>query len=176
MPTAAKEQAVAELTERMSRMQMMLVADYRGLTVSELAELRKAVRDKGGEVIVAKNTLTRLAVRNSGHEAVEQFLEGPTLLTFSYDDIPGVAKAVDDYFKAAKKDIKVKGGILGTSVIQGKDLEQIAKMPTRTDSLAKILGGVQAPASRIVGALSGVMRNIAYILNAYAEKEGGASA
>ena len=169
MPTPAKEQTVAELTERMNRMQMLLVADYRGLSVAELAELRKVVRAKGGEVIVAKNTLTRLAAREAGYTQVEEFLKGPTALTFSYDDVPGVAKAVDDYFKASKKDVKLKGGLVGTSVIQAKDLERVSKMPTRQDSIAKVLGGVNAPASRILGAMNAVMRNIAYILNTHAQ-------
>jgi large subunit ribosomal protein L10 len=169
MPTPAKEQTVAELTERMNRMQMLLVADYRGLSVAELAELRKVVRAKGGEVIVAKNTLTRLAAREAGYSQVEEFLKGPTALTFSYDDVPGVAKAVDDYFKATKKDVKLKGGMVGTSVIQAKDLERVSKMPTRQDSIAKVLGGVNAPASRILGAMNAVMRNIAYILNTHSQ-------
>lgn len=170
MPTPAKEQAVAELTDRINRAQMMLVADYRGLSVAEISDLRKALRAKGGEVIVAKNTLTRLAARNAGRSEIEQYLEGPTALAFSYDDVPGVAKIIDDYFKASKKDISIKGGMVGTSVIAGKDLERVSKMPGRQASLAKILGGVNAPASRIVGGLNGVMRNIAYILKAHSEK------
>lgn len=170
MPTQAKEQAVVELTERLNRMQMLLVADYRGLTVAEMGELRKVVRQKGGEVLIAKNTLMRLAVRETGHTAVEEFLKGPTALAFSYDDIPGVAKAVEDYFKATKKDVKVKGGILGTTPIAAGDLERIAKMPTREQSLSRVLGGVNAPASRILGAINGVMRNVAYLLKAYSEK------
>lgn len=174
MPTTAKVETVSALTERLQRAEMTLVADYRGLSVGELSELRKAVREKGGEVVVAKNTLTRIAAANVGQEALHAFLQGPTLLAFTYDDIPGLAKALDDYFKASKKDIKIKGGMLGGTLIQGSELENIAKMPTRNESIAKILGGVQAPASRIVGALSGVMRNIAYILNAHAQKEGAA--
>jgi len=169
MPTPAKEQTVAELTERMGRMQMLLVADYRGLSVAELADLRKVVRAKGGEVIIAKNTLTRLAAREAGYSQLEEFLKGPTALTFSYDDVPGVAKALDDYFKATKKDVKVKGGMVGTSVIQANDLERVSKMPTRQDSIAKILGGINAPASRILGSMNAVMRNIAYILNTHAQ-------
>jgi len=167
MPTQAKVATVAELTDRLNRAQMLLVADYRGLTVAELNELRKKVREKGGEVIIAKNTLTRLAAREAGKTEIEEFLGGPTALAFSYDDIPGVAKAIDDFFKASKKDIKVKGGIVGTSKIT---VERVAKMPTRDESLAKILGGINAPASRIVGGLKGVMRNIAYILGAHAQK------
>jgi large subunit ribosomal protein L10 len=166
MPTPIKEQTVAELTDRM---QMLLVADYRGLSVAELADLRKVVRAKGGEVIIAKNTLTRLAAREAGYSQLEEFLKGPTALTFSYDDVPGVAKALDDYFKATKKDVKVKGGMVGTSVIQANDLERVSKMPTRQDSLSKILGGVNAPASRILGAMNAVMRNIAYILNTHSQ-------
>ena len=170
MPTLAKEQTVAELAEKMSRMQMLLIADYRGLSVAELTQLRSAVRAKGGEIVIAKNTLTRLAARESGNAQIEDLLKGPTALTFSYDDVPGVAKAVDDYFKAAKKDIKIKGGLVGSSVIAAGDLERVSKMATRQDSIAKVLGGVNAPASRIVGAINSVMRNIAYVLQAHSEQ------
>ena len=176
MSTPAKIQAVAELTEKLERVELLVVADYRGLTVSEMGDLRKAVREKGGEVIVAKNTLTLIAARNSGREQIEEFLDGPTLLTFSYEDIPGVAKAINDYFKDSKKNISIKGGLLGSQLIRGEQLEQIAKMPTREESIAKIMGGIQAPASRIVGSLNGVMRNIAYILKAYSEKDSGSAA
>ncbi|MBA3469444.1 MAG: 50S ribosomal protein L10 [Herpetosiphonaceae bacterium] len=170
MPTLAKEQTVAELAERMNRMQMLLITDCRGLTVAEMTQLRSAVRAKGGEIVVAKNTLTRLAARESGNTQIEEFLKGPSTLTFSYDDVPGVAKAIDDYFKATKKDVKVKGGLVGSSVITPGDLERVSKMASRQDSLAKVLGGVNAPASRIVGAINSVMRNIAYVLKAHSEQ------
>lgn len=170
MTTEAKVQTVSDLTERLNRMQMLIVTDYRGLTVAEMADLRKVVRAKGGEIVVAKNTLTRIAVRETGHSDVEQFLKGPTALAFSYDDIPGVAKALDDYFKATKKDVKVKGGMLGTSPLAAGDLERVSKMATRDQSIAKVLGGVNAPASRILGAINSVMRNIAYVLKAHSEK------
>lgn len=175
MATEAKIQTVSELSERLNRMQMLIVADYRGLTVAELSELRKVVREKGGEIVVAKNTLTRLAVRETGHTEVEPLLKGPTALAFSYDDIPGVAKAIDDYFRATKKDVKVKGGLLGTAAIAAGDLDRLAKMPTREQSLSRVLGGVNAPASRLVGAINGVMRNIAYVLKAYSEKTDSAA-
>lgn len=175
MATEAKIQTVSDLAERLNRMQMMIVADYRGLTVAELSELRKVVREKGGEIVVAKNTLTRIAVRETGHEAVEPLLKGPTALAFSYEDIAGVAKAIDDYFKATKKDVKVKGGLLGTAAIGPGDLDRLAKLPTREQSLSRVLGGVNAPASRLVGAISGVMRNIAYVLKAYSEKTDSAA-
>jgi large subunit ribosomal protein L10 len=151
-------------------MQMLLVADYRGLSVAEMSQLRGAVRAKGGEIVIAKNTLTRLAARESGNAQIEDLLKGPTALAFSYDDVPGVAKVIDDYFKATKKDVKIKGGLVGTSVIAAGDLERVAKISSRKDSLAKVLGGVNAPASRIVGAINSVMRNIAYVLKAHSEQ------
>ena len=70
MTTEAKVQTVSDLTERLNRMQMLIVTDYRGLTVAEMADLRKVVRAKGGEIVVAKNTLTRIAVRETGHSDV----------------------------------------------------------------------------------------------------------
>lgn len=176
MPTQQKAERIQELTDRMSRMQVAIVTDYRGLTVAELTNLRRVLREKGADFVVAKNTLTRIAAREAGREAIEQLLEGPTGIAFGYDDIPGTATALNNFLKDLKKDIKVRGGVLGNSVFGANDLESIASMPTREQSLARIAGGVQAPASRILGALNGVMRNIAYILRAHSEGEGSQAA
>ncbi|GIV97313.1 MAG: 50S ribosomal protein L10 [Herpetosiphonaceae bacterium] len=175
MPTERKVETVRELADRLQRMQVAIVTDYRGLSVAEITALRRQLREKGAEFVVAKNTLTRLAAREAGKDGIEPLLEGPTALAIAYDDIPGMAKTLSNFLKESKKDIKVRGGLLGSQLIGPQDLERLATMPTREQSIAKVLGGVQAPASRIVGALNGVMRNIAYILKAYSEKEGAAT-
>jgi len=175
MPTQQKVETVQELADRLKRMQVAVVADYRGLTVAEITDLRRALREKGAEFIVAKNTLARLAARETGREAIEPLLKGPTAIAFAYDDIPGMAKALNDFVKGLRRDFPIRGGILGNQVMVSLDLNRLAEMPTREQSIAKVMGSVQSPASRVVGALNGVMRNIAYILRAYSEKEGAAS-
>ncbi len=174
MPNKQNVAAVEELKEKLSRSQLTLVGEYRGLTVGEMAEMRNAVRKTDAEVIVTKNTLTKIAAHEVGITGLDEFLGGPVAITLAYGDPVATAKALNDYLRNAKKAIPVRGGMLGTTRIAGTDLERVASTPSREQSIAMIMGGVNAPASRIVGALNGVMRNIAYILSQHAAGQGNA--
>ena len=94
MPTQRKIDSVADLTDKLSRTQLALVTDYRGLTVAEIGDLRKKLRETGAELIVAKNTLTLRAAKESGYDALEPLLSGPTALAFAYVDAAKTAKAI----------------------------------------------------------------------------------
>lgn len=164
MPNKQNIASVEDLKEKLGRSQLTLVGEYRGLTVAEMAELRNAIRKTDAEILVTKNTLTKIAANEIGITGLDEFLGGPVALTLSYGDPVATAKALNDYLKGAKKSITVRGGLIGTTRLGGADLERVASTPSREQSIAKIMGGVNAPASRIVGALNGVMRNIASIL------------
>jgi large subunit ribosomal protein L10 len=179
MPNKQNIAAVEDLKEKLGRSQLMLIGEYRGLTVAEMAELRNAIRKTDAEVLVTKNTLTKIAANEIGITGLDEFLGGPVALTLGYGDPVATAKALNDYLKGAKKTMTVRGGLLGTARIGGDDLERVASTPSREQSIARIMGGVNAPASRIVGALTGVMRNIASILAQVGEGKanaGGATA
>jgi len=164
MPNKKNVAAVDELRDKLSRSQLTLVGEYRGLSVSEMAQLRNAVRKTDAEILVTKNTLTKIAANEAGITGLDEFLGGPVALTLAYGDPVATAKALNDYLKNAKNTMNVRGGILGATRLTGDDLDRVASTPSREQSIAKIMGGVNAPASRIVGALNGVMRNIASIL------------
>jgi large subunit ribosomal protein L10 len=174
MPNKQNVAAVEELKDKLSRSQLTLVGEYRGLTVGEMSDLRNAIRKTDAEVIVTKNTLTKIAANEVGITGLDEFLGGPVALTLAYGDPVATAKALNDYLKNAKKAIPLRGGMMGTARIAATDLERVASTPSREQSIAKIMGGVNAPASRIVGALNGVMRNIAYILGQHAAGQGNA--
>jgi large subunit ribosomal protein L10 len=179
MPNKQNIAAVEHLKEKLGRSQLMLIGEYRGLTVAEMAELRNAIRKTDAEVLVTKNTLTKIAANEIGITGLDEFLSGPVALTLGYGDPVATAKALNDYLKGAKKTMTVRGGLLGTTRLGGDDLERVASTPSREQSIARIMGGVNAPASRIVGALNGVMRNIASILAQVGEGKanaGGATA
>lgn len=165
LPTQSKIDTVAELTDKLSRAQMALVADYRGLTVAEISDLRKQLRASGAELIVAKNTLVSLAAKATGREGLEPLLAGPTAVAFAYDDVSGAAKAINDFNKGAKQ-VKVRGGILGNSMLDSSALDQVSKLPSRQQVLADIVGGVQSPLVGVVGALNGVVANVMYAVQA----------
>lgn len=176
MPTERKAETIDSLTDKMQRKQLAVIADYRGLTVAEITDLRKRLRESGADLIVAKNTLVRIAAERTGNEAIMPLLKGPTAMTFAYDDIAKAAKTLNDYIRASKKQIAVRGGLLGNQLMPADGLEAVTRLPSREQVYASILGGVQAPASRIVGTINAVMRNIAYILRARSEQEQGAEA
>jgi large subunit ribosomal protein L10 len=166
MPTQRKVEIVDELTDKMSRMQLAVVADYRGFTVAELTALRAKLRENGAEMIIAKNTLLRLAARNTGREVIEPLLEGPTAVAFAYDNVAKVAKILLDASKVTAKPLVVRGGVLGSSAIAADGLDQVTKLPTREEALAQVLGGIAAPVSGVVGVINAAITNVLYVVQA----------
>jgi large subunit ribosomal protein L10 len=169
MPTQRKIESVADLTDKLSRTQLTLVTDYRGLTVAEITELRKKLRETGAELVVAKNTLTLRAAKETGHEALEQFLSGPTALAFAFQDASKTAKAINDFNRGPKK-IVIRGGMLGKSALAGNALDQVASLPTREQVLAQIVGGVSSPVAGVVGVINAAITNVLYVLQARIDK------
>lgn len=165
MATQRKIESVADLTDKLSRTQLTVVADYRGLTVAEITDLRKKLRETGAELIVAKNTLTLRAAKETGHEALESLLSGPTALAFAFKDAAKTAKAINDFNKGPKK-LAVRGGMLGNAVLGANVLDQVAALPTREQVLAQIVGGVAAPVSGVVGVINAAITNVLYTLQA----------
>lgn len=165
MPTQDKIASVADLTDKLERAQLALVADYRGLTVAEISNLRAQLRKSGAELIVAKNTLVLIAAKATGRDALEPLLSGPTAVAFAYDDISAAAKAIGD-FNRGPKQIAVRGGVLGTSLLGEGAVEQVSRLPGRQQVLAEVVGGVAAPLSSVVGALNGIVANVMYAVQA----------
>jgi large subunit ribosomal protein L10 len=170
VPTQQKIDLVGELTEKMERSQLAVVADYRGFTVAELTALRAKLRENGAEMIIAKNTLLRLAARNTGREGIEPFLEGPTAIAFGYDDISKVAKVLIDASKATPKALTLKGGVLGTTALKADAIDSVTKLPSREQALAQVLGGIAAPVSGVVGVINAAITNVAYVIQARIEQ------
>ena len=172
MPNKQNLATVETLRDKLARSQLTLIAEYRGLSVAELTALRAALRPSNAEVLVAKNTLTKIAANDAGIGELEEFLGGPITLTLAYGDPIAAAKALNDYLRTARNTIQVRGGVIGGQRIAATDLDRVANTPSREQSIARIMGGVNAPATRIAMALSGVARNIAYILAQVAEGQG----
>lgn len=177
MPNKQNVEAVAELKEKMGRAQIMLISEYKALTVADFGALRAALRKSDAELIVSKNTLTKIAANDLGITGLDEFLGGPVTLLLGYGDPVATAKALDTYLKAARTTaVTLRGGLLGTDRIGGNDLERVASTPGREQSIAKVLGSINSPASRIASTLQGVARNMAYILNQVAEGKANAGA
>ncbi len=173
LPTQRKIDKVAELSDKLSRTQFTVVADYRGLTVAEISDLRKRLRESGAELIVAKNTLTLLAAKQTGFDALESLLSGPTALAFAYDDVSKTAKVINDFNRGPKK-LVVRGGMLGKNVLAANALDQVASLPSREQVLAQIVGGISSPVAGVVGVINAAITNVLYVLQARIDQQQGA--
>ncbi len=172
MPTAQKATQIEELTDRLSRSQLTIIADYRGLSVSSLQGLRSRLRPVEAEFKVAKNTLTRIAAEKAGIEGLESQLEGPTAIMFAFGDPVAPAKAISDFVRTSRI-LTVRAGIMNGQILSASDVEAIATLPPREELLGKLVGLLASPMSRTVGVLSGPSRSVAYLVNARIESLGG---
>jgi large subunit ribosomal protein L10 len=165
MDRSEKERLVAELTERLKASETMIVADYRGLTVTELDELRTKLIEHGARFSVVKNTLTKRAAESAGVDALLAMLEGPTAIAFleSDGDPVAVAKALDD---AAKAEVLViKGGLLDGAEIEADDVKRLAKLPPTDTLRAQLVGALAGSLTTVVGLFAAPMRDIVGVLD-----------
>jgi large subunit ribosomal protein L10 len=165
MARPEKVATVEEIREKLEASRAAVLTEYRGLTVSELADLRASLRAAEAEYKVYKNTLARRAAEAAGLSDLISMLEGPTAITFVKGDAVTVAKALRDYSKT-NPHLVVKGGILGTRVIASDDVVALADIQPREVLLARLAGGFQAPLVKAAGLFQAFTRNMAYGLKA----------
>ncbi len=171
-----KEELVAQLANDLSKAQALIITDYRGLPTAELAALRNQLRAKKSGLHVVKNTLMELALKRAGMPVPEDLLAGPTAIAFCYSDIAGPAKAINDFLK--DKELKVKGAIMGNSVLRGAEAQALAALPTREQLFGRLLGTINAPSTQVAGVVASGIRQVLYVLKARAEqleKQGAAA-
>jgi large subunit ribosomal protein L10 len=169
MARPEKVATVEEIKGKLEGARAAVLTEYRGLTVSELADLRAALRAAEAEYKVYKNSLARRAAEEAGLGDLASLLQGPTAITFVKGDAVAVAKALRDYSRG-NAHLVVKGGILGTRVIQPSDVVALADIEPREVLLAKIAGGFQAPLVKAAGLFQAFTRNMAYGLKALIDK------
>jgi len=161
-----KKALVAEVAEVAAKAQSVVAAEYRGLTVGQMTELRAKARAKGVYMRVVKNTLARKALAGTSFESVGPKLKGPLVLAFSKDDPGAAARVVKDFAKANEKLVATLVS-LGGEVLPGRDLERVASLPTREQALAMLMGVMKAPiqklASTLAAAPSKLVRTLAAV-------------
>lgn len=165
MPTTRKKEIVKDLHGLLSNSQVLVFTDYRGMTVAEISNLRRQLREKGVEYHVTKNTLTTLAANRVGMEGLEQMLDGPTAIAFVGDDIPGGAKVLADFVKASKV-LTIRGGLAGRIVLNPDQVSDLTKILTREQYIAKMLGSMQSPISSMMNVLNGTIRGFMNVMQA----------
>jgi large subunit ribosomal protein L10 len=168
-PRAEKVAVVDEVREHFGASDAVILTEYRGLKVKDLAGLRRSLRTGGGEYKIYKNTLVTLAARQSGLAGLEPLLEGPTAIAFVKGDAAAVAKTLRDYARTNPL-LVIKGGVLGDKVIGAAETTALAELPSREVLLAQFAGALQAPMAQLAGLLQALPRNLAYGLSALRDK------
>jgi large subunit ribosomal protein L10 len=173
-PRPEKVAVVEEVRGRLATATASVVTEYRGLTVAQLAELRKNLAGIG-DYKIYKNTLVRLAIAGSEYEDLSELLSGPTAITFVNGEISAAAKTLRD-FARTNPALIVKGGLVGGSSLSNQDFARLADLPSRDVLLARFAGALAAPLQQLAGLLQALPRNLAYGLSALIEARGGAPA
>ena len=168
MDRAQKEKVVEELGQIFESSGVVVVSHYEGLTVAEMQDLRAQMREAGGSVRVAKNRLAKIALEGTPAAGIADLMTGMTVLSYSEDPV-AAAKAADAYAKANDKFV-ILGGAMGENVLDQAGVKAVAKMPSREELIASIVGCIGAPASNIAGAIGAPASNIASILSTIEEK------
>jgi len=174
-PRPDKVAIVEEITGKLNESVAVFVSEYRGMKVSQIANLRAPLRAAGAEHKVYKNTLARLAATDAGYESLNEYLLGPTALTFVTGDSVAAAKALLDQSRLNPL-LVIKGGVLGDAPMTADDVKALASLPSREVLLAQLAGAFQAPLVKTAGLLQALPRNFAYGLSALIDQKAAAEA
>lgn len=175
MPTAQKEAAIQSLVDQLETAKSLVFADYRGLDVAEISELRRLCRESGVKFKVTKNTLTTRALDQAGWPHVGEFLTGPTGLAVALEDEVAAARVLTDFAKDHDK-LEVKGGIMEGKVLSLEQVSALASLPSREVLIGSILAGFDGMISLIVGAADSLVNDVLSCAEQAAEKNGAGAA
>ena len=171
MATAEKEQTVQSLTELIARSKSIYLTDFQGMNVELEAKMRRRLRDAKVEYRVAKNTLTKIALRSQGVETLDSYLEGPTGIAFGSDEV-SCAKVLSDFAREFEKPA-VKAAYVAGHVYGPDGIKKLAQLPPREVLLGQFIGGLRSPMQGFVGVLAGSLRQIVGVMDAIGKKKQG---
>jgi len=166
-----KEEIIKELIDKLNRIKSIIFTSYRGLTVNEIQDLREKMREKDIEYKVVKNTLFRIAQAKSDLKEIKiPEIKEPLAFAFGYEDEVMPAKIVKE-FSEEHKALKIVGGILDKRLLTKEETEELAKIPTKEELLAKMVSTIKSPLSGLVNVLRGNLDNLVNVLRAISQKE-----
>jgi large subunit ribosomal protein L10 len=177
MKKEQKEQVVDELTARLKAADTLLVADYRGLTMPQIDELRTRLLESGARFTVVKNTLTRRAAEAAGADALLALLDGPSAIAFleADGDMVAAAKALADSARETQV-LEIRGGVLQGRAMSAEEVESLAKLPPEEVLRGQVLGAIVAPLTALAGLLNAPLQNLVGLIDARIEQLGGEEA
>ena len=171
MPTEAKKAKVAELKDEISSAKAMIVADYRGLTVSDISAVRRALRGEAITYRVVKNRLAKIAAQEADTSELNELLEGPSALALTAGDEVVLARTFLDAIRPFKT-VTVRGAVLHGKRVDADAVSRLATLPSRDVLLGQLAGGMVAPLSGMASLLAAPLRNLGYALAQLAEQKG----
>jgi len=173
-----REQAVETLSGRLDEAKGVIVFDYTGLNVERLTSLRRQVKSVGSELKVAKNTLVRIATKDTSYEQLHEYFEGQTAIAFIDGDPAQLAKVMTKFIKDTTKEIKdkeikfkIRAGMLDSSLLLENDIEQLGNLPSREVLLGQLVGMIASPLTGFVSVLADVPRKFLRTLAAIADQK-----
>lgn len=172
MPTEAKKQAVQNLNEIFSKSKAAVLANYQGISASDLAALRLHMKNRSVSFFVTKNTLAQVAAKNTPFEVLEADFKGPVSLIISLDDLVAPAKALAEYAKTnPKKEPEIICGLIDGQKISSGEVEALSKLPPKEVLVARLLATFQGPVTQFAGVFAGLLRKLVGTLDAIKEKK-----
>jgi len=165
-----KQAIVADVAEVASSALSAVVADYQGLTVAEMTELRNRARAQGVYLRVVRNTLLKRALKGSEYECLEEVLVGPTILAFSQQDPGSAARVAKDFAKDFSK-FEVKALAVGGKLLAASNIDALAKLPTRDEALAQLMSVMQAPIAKLARTMNEVPSKLVRVIAAVKEQK-----
>lgn len=170
MKREEKAKIISEISEKISKAKRIVLADFTKMTVAEVNELRRELKNAGVDYKVVKNTLLRIAMGNvGGYDGLFKYLEGPTAVAFGYDDSSLPVKLIKKVRSKFDKPL-VKAIFIDGQVYDGSKLDELANLPSKNDIIAGIIGSISAPANGIVWALNSVLSELVFVIDAIAKK------
>jgi large subunit ribosomal protein L10 len=175
MKKEQKQQVVEELTARLKAAETLLVADYRGLTMPQIDELRTRLLSSGARFTVVKNTLTRRAAEAAGTESLLALLDGPSAIAFleADGDMVAAAKALADAARETRV-LEIRGGVMQGRAVTAAEVERLATLPAADVLRGQVLGAIVAPLTTLAGLLNAPLQNLVGLIDARIEQLGGA--
>jgi large subunit ribosomal protein L10 len=166
---AFKDDKIQAIKEKVEKAKVAVVTEYRGLSVEEITKLRRSLQKDGGDYMVTKNTLAKIAIKGTPFEILADSLKGPVAIAFGFEDEISPAKALVNFIKEAKKGEIVCTALDG-KVLSADETKELAKLPSKEELYAKILGSINSPASGIANSVNGVLTKLVRTLDAVKEK------
>jgi large subunit ribosomal protein L10 len=176
MPRPEKVEQVELLTDKLKNATVAVLTDYRGLTVSQLQELRGRLRAQEVEYRVVKNTLARLAAVEAGHEQFQDILKGPVGIAFGYGELGVPARVLAEFTRQTRLRLDIVGGLVEGRVMGPDQVRQTADLPPREVLLAQLLGTLQSPIAQLAATIQAPVQQLVGLLEAYRDKLGGEAA